>query len=54
MLVELPGDRVMVIGADEQGHERIAIGKELAWTTYRALPEVDVGRGDAARRTAWS
>lgn len=39
MLVEMPGDRMMVIGADDQGRERLAIGKELAWTTYRALPD---------------
>ncbi len=46
LVVELP-DRMMVIGADEAGHDRIAIGKELAWTTYRALPEV---KWDAAAR----
>ena len=41
---------MLVIGADAEGHERIAIGKQLAWVTYRALPEVRVGRGGAARR----
>lgn len=40
MLVELPGDRLLVIGSDETGQDRLAIGKQLAWTTYRALPEV--------------
>jgi hypothetical protein len=40
MLVELPDDRLLVIGTDEAGQERLAIGKELAWVTYRALPEV--------------
>jgi hypothetical protein len=34
------GDRVLVIGADEQGRERIAIGKAQSWVTYRALPEL--------------
>ena len=47
LLVELPGDRMLVIGTDEAGRERIAFGKELAWVTYRALPEV---RWDAATR----
>ncbi len=40
MLVELPGDRLLVIGTDDAGQERLAIGKQLAWVTYRALPEV--------------
>jgi ligand-binding sensor domain-containing protein len=40
MLVEAPGGYVMAIGSDEGGHERIAIGKETTWTTYRTLPEV--------------
>lgn len=40
LLVEMPGDRLLVIGTDEAGQERLAIGKQLAWTTYRALPEV--------------
>lgn len=40
LLVELPGDRLLVIGTDDAGQERLAIGKELAWATYRALPEV--------------
>ncbi|MBA3456804.1 MAG: hypothetical protein H0T42_27190 [Deltaproteobacteria bacterium] len=47
LLVELPGDRMLVIGTDEAGHERVAFGKELAWQTYRALPEVT---WDAATR----
>jgi hypothetical protein len=29
----------MVIGADEQGRERLAIGKQTSWTSYRTLPE---------------
>jgi len=40
LLVEAPGDRVMVIGADEQGHERFAIGKATKWTSYRTMPEM--------------
>jgi hypothetical protein len=40
LLVELPGDRLLVIGTDEGGQERLAIGKQAAWATYRALPEV--------------
>jgi hypothetical protein len=40
MLVDAPGERVMAIGSDGEGHERIAIGKQTAWTTYRTLPEV--------------
>ena len=40
LLVALPGERVLAIGSDEQGHERLAFGHELAWTTYRALPDV--------------
>jgi len=40
LVVEAPGDRVMVIGVDEQGRERFAIGKGMAWTSYRTLPEV--------------
>ncbi len=40
ILVEMPDDRLLVIGTDEAGQERLAIGKQLAWMTYRALPEV--------------
>ena len=40
LLVELPGDRMLVIGSDEQGKERVAFGKGMAWHTYRALPDV--------------
>ncbi len=47
MLVELPGDRMLVIGVDETGHERLAFGNKLAWVTYRALPDVT---WDAATR----
>ena len=50
LLVELPGDRLMVIGSDEAGQERLAIGMQLAWTTYRALPEVK-WEAAARRRT---
>jgi hypothetical protein len=45
--VELAGDRMLVIGADGEGKDRIAFGKEMSWVTYRALPEV---RWDAAAR----
>ncbi len=47
LLVELPGDRMLVIGADDNGRDRLAFGKQLQWTTYRALPEV---KWDAAAR----
>lgn len=47
LLVELPGDRLLVIGSDDAGHELVAIGKQLAWTTYRALPDI---KWDAAAR----
>lgn len=40
MIVDGPGGQVMAFGADEQAHERVAIGKAGAWTTYRTLPEV--------------
>lgn len=40
IIVEAPGEHVMAIGSDEQGHERIAIGKAQTWTTYRTLPEL--------------
>jgi len=47
ILVELADDRMLVIGADAEGHDRLAFGKQLAWATYRALPEV---HWDAAAR----
>lgn len=47
MIVELPDARMLVIGADENGRDLIAIGKAMAWTTYRALPDV---KWDAAAR----
>jgi len=47
LVVELAEDRMLVIGADAEGHDRIAVGKQLAWVTYRALPEM---RWDAAAR----
>jgi hypothetical protein len=51
ILVEASADRVLAIGADAQGHERIAIGRGMAWASYRTLPEVVWGaaarRGDA-------
>lgn len=40
LLVELPGDRIMVIGADAEGHERLAFGAQQQFVTYRALPDV--------------
>lgn len=48
LLVELPGDRMMVIGTDDAGKERVAFGKGMAWSTYRALPDVT---WDAATRS---
>ncbi|HEU0035166.1 MAG TPA: hypothetical protein VFQ53_31285 [Kofleriaceae bacterium] len=47
LLVELPDANMLVIGADESGHDRLAFGKQTAWTTYRALPDV---KWDAAAR----
>lgn len=47
IVVPLGSDQLLVIGTDDAGHERIAIGRELAWTTFRALPEQ---RWDAAAR----
>lgn len=47
LVVELADDRMLVIGADAEGHDRLALGKQLAWVTYRALPEV---HWDAAAR----
>jgi hypothetical protein len=47
LLVEAPDDQVMVIGADAAGRERLAIGKEMTWTSYRTLPE---NKWDAAAR----
>ncbi len=40
ILIEAPGERVLAIGADAEGHERIAIGKQTSWTSYRTLPEL--------------
>ena len=47
IVVELAEDRMLVIGADADGHDRLAVGAQLSWVTYRALPEV---RWDAAAR----
>jgi hypothetical protein len=47
LIREAPDDRVLVIGNDAEGHERIAIGKQLQWASYRTLPEVT---WDAAAR----
>lgn len=49
ILVELAGGHMLVIGADAEGHDRMAFGKQLSWVTYRALPDV---RWDAAARRA--
>jgi hypothetical protein len=40
IVVELADDEMLVIGADAEGHDRLALGKQLSWVTYRALPEV--------------
>jgi hypothetical protein len=40
MLIALAGDQMLVIGGDAEGHDRIAIGKQQQWVTYRALPEM--------------
>lgn len=48
ILVELAGDRMLVIGVDADGHDRLAFGKQLSWVTYRALPDV---HWDAAARS---
>jgi hypothetical protein len=47
IVVELADERMLVIGADAEGHDRLAVGKQLSWVTYRALPEV---HWDAAAR----
>lgn len=47
IVVEMAGDRMLVIGADAEGRDRLAIGKQLAWITYRALPDE---KWDAAAR----
>lgn len=48
ILVEMANDRMLVIGADEAGNERLAVGAQTQWTTYRALP--DAKWSAAARR----
>jgi len=52
LLVELPNDQLLAIGTDENGQELLAVGKQLAWKTYRALPDVHwdaaARRGDGA------
>ncbi|HEY1553083.1 MAG TPA: hypothetical protein VGG28_34870 [Kofleriaceae bacterium] len=40
LLALAPGDRVLAIGTDAEGHERIAVGKQLQWTSYRTLPDI--------------
>jgi hypothetical protein len=45
LLAIASGDRVVAIGSDDSGHERVAIGRDHAWTTFRTLPGV---RWDAA------
>ncbi len=47
LLVTAPGDRVIAIGADDAGHERLAIGAALAFASYRTLPDI---HWDAATR----
>jgi hypothetical protein len=47
LLVELADDRMLVIGTDAEGRDRLALGRQLTWVTYRALPDV---RWDAAAR----
>jgi hypothetical protein len=47
IVVELAGGHMLVIGADADGHDRLAFGKQLSWVTYRALPDVHL---DAAVR----
>jgi hypothetical protein len=47
LFAELPNDQLMVIGTDDEGTELLAIGKQLVWETYRALPDV---KWDAAAR----
>lgn len=47
ILVAAPGDRVMAIGSDAEGHEKIAIGSKAGWVSYRALPDLT---WDAATR----
>jgi hypothetical protein len=47
IVIELPDDRLLVIGADDTGRDVLAFGRELAWATYRAYPEV---HWDAAAR----
>jgi hypothetical protein len=47
ILVELADEQMLVIGADAEGHDRLAIGKQTGWVTYRALPET---HWDAAAR----
>lgn len=47
LVVPIGNDEILVVGGD-----RLAIGKKLGWTTYRALPATHfdsaVGRGNAA------
>jgi hypothetical protein len=45
LVVELADERVLVIGTDADGHDRLGFGKQLSWVTYRALPDT---RWDAA------
>ncbi|MDB4954537.1 MAG: two component regulator propeller domain protein [Myxococcales bacterium] len=40
IVLEAADDRMLVIGADAEGHERIAIGTKTTWASYRALPEL--------------
>ena len=47
IVVELVDDQMLVIGADGEGHDRLAFGRQLSWVKYRALPEM---HWDAAAR----
>lgn len=47
IVLALADDRVLVIGTDADGHDRLGFGKQLGWVTYRALPET---RWEAAAR----
>jgi hypothetical protein len=37
-----PRGGVLVVGTGDEGHERLAIGRELAWSSFRTLPELAI------------